>query len=115
MSFIKSSKVYSLGKYTGNTFWSWNNLVADYFSSRTAASKEAIDLRPVLNMLVQRGTQGLRFHGLEEMVCLQRCADTLLEKKQEPQLSKPPTKSAARPPMKKRKLATNSTALADMM
>lgn len=90
----------------------------DYFNSRISSSKDSIDLRPVLNMQIRRGgTQGLRMNMMgDDMVCLQRFTDT--EPVEQEQKEQPTTKSmtaAARPPLKKRKLMTNSTALEDMM
>jgi hypothetical protein len=71
VAFVESSKAYSLRKYNNSNRLSWYNFVNDYFNSRIAASKDPIDLRPVLNMLVRRGgSQGLRLDTLgEDIVC----------------------------------------------
>lgn len=104
--------------YSPNQLLFWNSLVNDYFNSRISASKDSIDLRPVLNMQIRRGgTQGLRMNMTEDdMICLQRCTDTQPpEREQEEQQPTKSTTAAARPPLKKRKLMTNSTALDYMM
>jgi hypothetical protein len=68
VAFVESSKAYSLRKYNNSNRLSWYNFVNDYFNSRIAASKDPIDLRPVLNMLVRRGgSQGLRLDTLGEV------------------------------------------------
>lgn len=118
MAFVESSRAYSVVTYSNSKLLSWNNLVSDYFNSRISASKDPIDLRPVLNLQIRRGgSQGLRLNMMgDDMVCLQRCTDALLSGQEpEEQLPTTSTTSAARPPMKKRKLMTNSTALDDMM
>jgi len=118
IAFVESSKAYSLRKYNNSNQLSWNNFVSDYFNSRIAASEDPIDLCPVLNMLVRRsGSQGLRLGTLgEDIVCLQRCSEeTPLGLEHMSRFSTPPATSAARPPMKKRKLVLDSTALEDMM
>ena len=115
MAFVESSKAYNVVTYSHSTLLSWNNLVSDYFNSRISASKDHIDLRPVLSVQIRRGgSQGLRLDMMvDDMVCLQRCADALPSgQEQRPTTS---TTSASRPPMKKRKLMTKSTALEDMM
>jgi hypothetical protein len=104
--------------YHYSTLLSWNNLVSDYFNSRISASNDPIDLRPVLNMKIRRGgSQGLRLNTAEgDMVCLQRCAESIPPgQQQEERLPTTSATSVTRPPMKKRKLMTNSTALEDMM
>lgn len=120
MTFVESSKAYSEMSYKHGTHLPWNNLVSDYFNSRISASKDPIDLRPVLNAKIRRG--GSQGHRLDtrggDMVCLQRCteSETILPGTQpEEQPSTTPTSTVARPPMKKRKLVANSTALEDMM
>jgi len=118
MAFVESSKAYSVVTYSHSRLLSWNNIVSDYFNSRISASKDPIDLRPVLNLQIRRGgSQGLRLDMMvDDMVCLQRCTDVLpSEQEQKEQQPTTSTTSAARPPMKKRKLMTNSTALEDMM
>jgi hypothetical protein len=120
MAFVESSKAYSVLAYHYNKVLPWNSMVSDYFNSRASTSGDPIDLRPVLNMQVRRGTsQGNRLDTRGgEMVCLQRCADTSpLGQEQKEQLlaTSTSTKPAAPPPMKKRKLMVNSTALEDMM
>jgi hypothetical protein len=118
IAFVESSKAYSLRKYNNSNQLSWDNFVSDYFNSRIAASKDPLDLRPVLNMLVRRGgSQGLRLDTLgEDIVCLQRCTEEMpLGLEHKSQFSTPPATSAARPPVKKRKLVMDSTALEDMM
>ena len=118
MAFVESSKAYSVVTYGHSQLLSWNNLVSDYFNSRISASKDPIDLRPVLNMQIRRGgSQGLRLNMMEnDMVCLQRCTDTLpLGQEQKEQQPTTSTTSATRPQMKKRKLMSSSTALEDMM
>ena len=118
MAFVESSKAYSVVTYNHSQLLSWNNLVSDYFNGRISASKDPIDLRPVLNMQIRRGgSQGLRLNMKgDDMVCLQRCTDTLPPgQEHKEQLSATSTTSAGRPPMKKRKLMRNSTALEDMM
>ena len=101
---------------------SWNNLVSDYFNSRISASKDPIDLRPVLNMQIrQGGNQGFRLNTAgDDMVCLQRCTETPSpprekQEKKEVCVSTSSATFAARPPMKKRKLVRDLTALEDMM
>ena len=116
--FIGSSKAYSEMPYHYSTLLSWNNLVSDYFNSRISASNDLIDLRPVLNVKIRRGgSQGLRLNTAEgDMVCLQRCAESIPpEQQQGEQRTTASATSVTRPPMKKRKLMTNSTALEDMM
>ena len=120
MAFVESSKAYSVLAYQYNKVLPWNSMVSDYFNSRASTSDDPIDLRPVLNMQVRRGTS----HGNRldtrggEMVCLQRCAETLppgQEQKEQLPATSTSAKPGARPPMKKRKLMANSTTLEDMM
>jgi hypothetical protein len=106
--------------YKHGALLSWNSLVSDYFNSRISASNDPIDVCPVFNAKIRRGgSQGLRLNTRGgDMVCLQRCTESeTLSPGQQPeeQPSTASTSSAARPPMKKRKLMTNSTALEDMM
>ena len=113
-----SSKEFKKESWTHVTLVCWNKLVSDYFNSRSSASKDPIDLRPVLNWQIRRGGGQGRLFNIRElgMLCLQRCTETLPpEQKQKEQ---PPTTSittATLPPMKKRKLMAKSTALEDMM
>ena len=118
MAFVESSRAYSVVTYSNSKLLSWNNLVSDYFNSRISSSKDPIDLRPVLNLQIRRGgSQGLRLNMMgDDMVCLQRCTDTLPPgQEQKGQPSPTSETSASHPPMKKRKLLTHSTALEDMM
>ena len=118
MAFVESSRAYSVVTYSHSKLLSWNNLVSDYFNSRISASKDPIDLRPVLNLQIRRGgSQGLRLDMMgNDLVCLQRCTDTLPPAQEQKEQPSPTSEtSASHPPMKKRKLMTNSTALEDMM
>jgi hypothetical protein len=100
----------------GIAAYSWKNLVADYFKSRAASSKDPIDRRPVLEILVQQsGPDILLLQAPKDMICLRRCADALPDEKKRSQPSTSPVKPVMRPQMKKQKLVTKSSALTDML
>lgn len=102
--------------YYGYDLETWNKAAADYCNKQTSASQDPIDQKSVLNVLVNpESLATYASNDRECMVCLQRCPDVLQAVQTEPRVSTSSKRAAGRaPPIKKRKLVTDSAFLEDM-
>lgn len=104
-------------EYAGQLYKLWDTVVTDYFNYRTGFSQDRIDDRPPLYVTVRDHERDHQMADIDEIVCLRRGFHFRPAATSRPPTgtSIPSAKPDRAPPIKRRRLAFDSTALTDML